>query len=83
VPGGLSRLQSGAIINLVHAPPSQAEQLTTWTLACYLRYDTDTACTHENVHSSNMGLTTIGYRKKLMWLADILPGGGGWRKKSA
>jgi len=28
-----------------------------------------------------MGLTTIGWKK--MWLANILSGGGGWKKNSA
>jgi len=30
-----------------------------------------------------MGLATIVCMEKLMRLAIILPGGGGWRKKSA
>jgi len=76
VPGGLS----SQVLESMPRPPSQAEQLTAWTLACYLRHsDTDTACTHENVHSSNHG--SYNHRlEKLMRLADILPGGGGWRK---
>jgi len=46
-------------------------------------YDTDTACTRWNhvyhVYSSNHG--SYNHRlEKSMRLADILPGGGGWRK---
>ena len=48
-------------------------------------YDTDTACIHETLSVTSIKvLGAYNHRlEKLMRLADILLGGGGWRKKSA